>query len=381
MVALFGSSTTDADTSQLQDYPIPNGHFYTQANGQGGGGSYGYRIVDDDKAKFWSEFQRLGGVDILGYPNSRRFILDGFLVQGTQRVIMQWRPEVQQVYFVNVFDKAHDLGKDDYLFAAKQIPRQLDPSFDAGLADFNAITAKRLALLDDDLTISGKYWSGRTRAEVLVLNGLPTSKVTDMGPALVIRAERKAFQKWKQDMPFAKAGTVTEVLGGDIAKDPQIGIIPADAQITETAAGNLSATPTPIATPTPTATPKPQFPYRSKDVTSPPQDCGSGNRVPCQSSAPNLGAQYIQGHVIDQSGNGIGGITVRTAFYGKYVDNSTEGDGLFTFNISSTCPKQAEVFSIFIVDGSGNQASDTRTVSYSDCASAGEFHFDFVKVG
>lgn len=71
------------------DYAVPNGHFYSQANGQGGVGGTGFAITDDASARFWSEFQRLGGVPALGYPISDRFMWDGFLVQATQRVVMQ----------------------------------------------------------------------------------------------------------------------------------------------------------------------------------------------------------------------------------------------------------------------------------------------------
>src|SRR5438445_10163577 len=95
---------------------IPGGHFYTQTNGNAGS-QWGYRITDEGGIGFWSEFKRLGGVNTLGYPVSRRFLLDGFFVQATQKVILQWRPDVSppQAYFVNVFDKLHDQGKDSAL--------------------------------------------------------------------------------------------------------------------------------------------------------------------------------------------------------------------------------------------------------------------------
>src|SRR5947199_5226237 len=116
---LAGAQTSGGD----QD--IPNGHFYTQANG-GAGSQYGFRVTDEGGIGFWSEFQRLGGVNALGYPASKRFQLDGFVVQATQKVILQWRPEVGQAYFVNVFDKLHDSGKDSALQSQFNIPAQLD---------------------------------------------------------------------------------------------------------------------------------------------------------------------------------------------------------------------------------------------------------------
>src|SRR6266571_9573101 len=100
---------------------IPGGHFYTQTNSNAGP-QWGYRITDEGGIGFWSEFKRLGGVNALGYPASRRFMQDGFLAQATQKVIMQWRPESSQVAFVNVFDKLHDMGKDSALQQQFGIP-------------------------------------------------------------------------------------------------------------------------------------------------------------------------------------------------------------------------------------------------------------------
>lgn len=70
-------------------------------------------VSDEGGVLFWSEFQRLGGVDAVGYPVSERFEWEGFTVQVFQRAIFQWRPETRSVAFVNVFDRLHDLGKDD----------------------------------------------------------------------------------------------------------------------------------------------------------------------------------------------------------------------------------------------------------------------------
>ncbi len=69
-----GLTPTIAQAAAL-DYDIPNGHFYTQA--AGGDGVHGFAIVDDGTAKFWTEFQRLGGVGGVGYPVSKRFIHPG----------------------------------------------------------------------------------------------------------------------------------------------------------------------------------------------------------------------------------------------------------------------------------------------------------------
>src|SRR5947207_3019207 len=76
-----------------RDFPLPDGHFYTQTNGRTDAAT-GYAITDGGDIPFWSEFQRLGGVAALGYPVTGRFVWDGFVVQATQRVVLQWRPEL-----------------------------------------------------------------------------------------------------------------------------------------------------------------------------------------------------------------------------------------------------------------------------------------------
>jgi hypothetical protein len=362
------------------DFDLPNGagHFYTQTNA-GAGPQFGYRITNDDGINFWSEFQRLGGVNVLGYPVSRRFTMDGFTVQATQKVILQWRPDIKQVYFINVFDKLHDMGLDNVLQATYQIPPQLDPSFDAGKTGFDQISKARLALLNSDLSIAARYYDGGSQASAILYNGLPTSKVTNEGPFSSIRAQRIAIQHWNVANPAAgiKAGDVSVVNGGDIAK--KLGLVPVSAAYTETSAGvvNAPATPTPAATATPTPAPRPAFPYTSKDVTAPPQDCGSS--VPCVASAPNLGQQYITGHVLDPSGNGIAGVTVRMTYYGNTTDVQSAYDGKFTLILATNCPKTPLTFNVFLVDGSGNVISDTRTINYTDCTVAGEYHFDFLR--
>ncbi|MFI5269780.1 MAG: hypothetical protein ACHQ7M_20575, partial [Chloroflexota bacterium] len=131
-------------------------------------------------------------------------------------------------------------------------------------------------------------------------------------------------------------------------------------------------------TPTPTVNPA-AFPFISKGVNTPPVDCGSGNRVPCVDSAPNSGTQYIQGHVVDKNGSGLSGYTLNMDFYGNRATTGTEGDGLFTFTISTSCPAEQRIYNIYVVDGQGRQSSDMKTITYTNCNTAGEFHFDFVK--
>src|SRR5229473_2770418 len=201
-----------AQTSSA-DQDVPGGHFYTQTNGNAGP-QWGYRITDEGGIGFWSEFKRLGGVDKLGYPVSRRFLLDGFFAQATEKVILQWRPDVSppHVYLVNAFDKLHDMSMDAALQQQFQIPPQLDPSFDAGKTP-DQVQAARLNLLNADAAIAARYGTGPA---ALLYNGLPTSQATNEGPFVTIRTQRVAIQHWTTANPAAniKPGDVSVVNGG-----------------------------------------------------------------------------------------------------------------------------------------------------------------------
>jgi hypothetical protein len=174
------------------------GVYYRQAGG--------YWVSNEGGVRFLDELRRYGGVDVVGYPASRRFEWDGFTVQVFQRVVFQWRPECGCVMFVNVFDRLNELDKDDYLLAARQTPRRSVPT-------------NPLSALDARPAIKAAF-----QALPLEMNGLPTSQVQDMGNHYALRAQRVVFQEWKEDVPWARRGQVTVALGGDIAKEA--GILP-----------------------------------------------------------------------------------------------------------------------------------------------------------
>ncbi len=215
-------STRPTSNAPALDWDIPNGHFFTQANGFPLGSSpKGFTVTDDQGVLFWTEFKRLGGVDALGYPISRRFDLGGFTVQVMQKGVLQWRPEIKRAWLVNAFDLLHDNGKDDWLIGFRSVPKPLDGSFDKGKT-WDQVMKTRWALLDAFPAIKKRYWSV---ADPLNLYGLPTSKVEDMGNAYVVRLQRIVIQQWKVDVPWAKAGDVTVANGGDVGKDA--GLLPA----------------------------------------------------------------------------------------------------------------------------------------------------------
>src|SRR5262249_47894207 len=136
------------------DWALVDGHFFTQTGG--GPADKGYRVGDDAAARLWSEFKRLGGVDALGYPASRRFSWDGFTVQVFQKAILQWPPRPRRALFVNVLDRLSATGKDDFLLAQRMTPRPLDPGPDGGLA-WPAVVARHQAMLDHDPAIRAAY--------------------------------------------------------------------------------------------------------------------------------------------------------------------------------------------------------------------------------
>jgi len=413
LAALLIGAWPVAAQAQTADSDLPVGHFYTQTGGAAGP-QYGYRISDEGGIGLWSEFQRLGGLAALGYPISRRFMLDGYVVQGTQKVLLQWRPDLSppQAVFVNVFDKLHDLGADAALQSRFQVPPQFDQGlFDAGKTPSQA-QADRLTLLDADSAIAAFYHRGDASTY-----GTPTSTVTAEGPFLAVRTQRATIQHWLTDNAAAgvNRGDVTVANGGDLAK--QLGLIPAGAALPETINGVAASAPSPTpATPAPatsapaapapaspapaappsagpatgpqTSAPASQYAWAWKGVNTPPVDCGANqvllgylapHQTPCADSLPNTGLQFIQGHILDQKGTGVAGIIVQATAYGNNYDGTSDQDGTFGIIISNSCPIENRVYSLYIIDGQGRQSSNVYTVNYSDCRVAGEFHVDFVK--
>jgi hypothetical protein len=214
--------TNDGPPATLPlDHEIPNGWFFTQTGARDGVG--GFAVTDEGGVRFWSEFRRLGGVQAVGYPVSRRFTDRGFTVQAFQKGVLQWRPEAASAWFTNVFDEMHDAGKDDWLFAHRSTPRPLDPSIDDGKS-WAQVVAGRIALLQPQAALLRRY---REIGDPLTFFGLPTSRVEDMGNHYAVRLQRAVIQLWKVDVPWARAGQTTVANGGDIAKEA--GLLPAEA--------------------------------------------------------------------------------------------------------------------------------------------------------
>jgi cell wall-associated NlpC family hydrolase len=203
------------------DHEIPGGWFFTQTAGRDGVG--GFSVKDEGGVKFWSEFQRMGGVQAVGYPVSRRFTHKGFTVQAFQKGVLQWRPEIGRAWFTNVFDEMHEAGKDDWLLAHRSTPRPLNASIDDGKS-WAQVVAGRIAFLGPQLPVKQRYGAV---SDPMTFFGLPTSKIEDMGNHWAIRLQRAVIQLWKVDVPWAKAGQTTVANGGDVAKEA--GLLPVEA--------------------------------------------------------------------------------------------------------------------------------------------------------
>jgi hypothetical protein len=204
--------------AQPLDQPAPNAHFFRQANGWSGAGSRGFLVADDPQAAFWSEFQRLGGVDRLGYPVSNRFQLNGFWTQAFQKLTLQWRPDLNQAVPLNVLDELNQRGLDPWLDQFRQVPPALDTSADTSL-DWSAVQARHLALLDPFPALKAFYSS---TPNALDTYGLPLA-AKDYGAFVAVRLQRATFQLWPGD-PSPRL-----VLGnaGDLAKE--VGVWPLEA--------------------------------------------------------------------------------------------------------------------------------------------------------
>ena len=82
----------------------------------------GFRITDENGVNFASEFERLGGVEALGYPISRRFEWDSFTTQATQKAVLQWHPQTNRAALINLLDAFSDAGLDPWLEQHAQVP-------------------------------------------------------------------------------------------------------------------------------------------------------------------------------------------------------------------------------------------------------------------
>ena len=264
LMALAAIAPARADT---HDYPVEGGRLFTQA-ADTDVPEAGFAVTDADGLPFWTEFQRLGGVQALGYPISRRFLWDGFTVQVFQKVVLQWQPEFNGFAFVNVFDRLTLEGYDDTLEELLVPPSE---NFDEAGLPWDQIIASRQGLLNANPALRNAYFAVD---DPLRWYGLPTSRVVTYEHVHTIRLQRAVLQQWLVDLPWASAGEVTVANGGDLARGA--GIFPAEVlapEVRHRAGGPAPpSTPAPAPSPTPGATPQPTAaPAQPTPAPAPPQ--------------------------------------------------------------------------------------------------------------
>ena len=213
LLIAFSVPATGMFAETIEDFPIPNGHLYLQTGG--------YTISDENGIALLREYRRLGGPDVLGYPISNRFSVGGTVFQATQKALLQWRSAEQRAVPANIFDELSKAGRDEWLLAFRQTPKQLEPSASVGTT-WGETVFSRQALLDSEPSIRTRYF---LVSDPLSTFGLPTSAAQDMGNHVAIRFQRTVMQRWKIDVPWAKAGDVTIANAGEVARDG--GLIPA----------------------------------------------------------------------------------------------------------------------------------------------------------
>ena len=249
-LALLAIATVAPAHADTGDYPIEGGHVFTQA-AETDVPDAGFAVTDADGIPFWTEFQRLGGVQALGYPLSRRFVWEGFTVQVFQKVVLQWRPELNSFMFVNVFDRLSLAGYDDALEDLLVPPSE---DFDeVGLA-WDQIITSRQALLYDNPALREAYFAVDNP---LQWYGLPTSHIVTYDHVHSIRLQRAVLHQWLTDLPWASAGEVTVANGGDLARGA--GTFPAEVLVPEVRPRADGSAPPPAPQPTPAPPPLPDL--------------------------------------------------------------------------------------------------------------------------
>jgi hypothetical protein len=213
------------------DWAVANGWFFTQVHGQPGAPpSHGYAVTDSDGMTFWSEYQRLGGPTVLGYPLSRRFTADGATMQVFQRGVLRYDAAAERVRPLRLLDRLHEEGRDTALAAQWGVPLLETPA--PAEAPPEAVE-DRLAALFADYPAFPAYL--RSVPDPAATYGLPTSAVHDVGAFYVVRFQGGALQEWKQEVPWARAGDVTAANIGEIAV--ALGVFPDQALTPVPAAG------------------------------------------------------------------------------------------------------------------------------------------------
>jgi hypothetical protein len=88
-VVCLPTSAAAAQAFDELDFPIPQGQFFGEAI-PNRTTNVGFAVQDGHGAGLWTAYQNAGAVTALGYPISRRFLLDDGIAQAFERGILRW---------------------------------------------------------------------------------------------------------------------------------------------------------------------------------------------------------------------------------------------------------------------------------------------------
>ena len=202
--------------------------FYSEASGYGAG--FGYTIANvPGGPQFYTVFRELGGPAVLGYPVSAPFedTSSGDMYLPLQRALLHWHSGAGEVSLANVLELIDAVGLELWLYH-RGIPAAIE---DDGGSTFAESRAIRLSWMTDqgiyERFLQNALVPGNIEFSIF-LYGLPMSRPERLGPFVVQRFQRAAFQRWVEEVPgLPVPGTVTQVFAGDLFKEA--GLIPPEA--------------------------------------------------------------------------------------------------------------------------------------------------------
>lgn len=206
---------------------LPNGRFFAA-----GDGGTGYAIVDEPGGPlFWTAFHRLGGVDRLGRPISRPFLLpDARVYQATQMALLVWQPGGAEAETADALDLMSAAGLDDWLWE-RGVPRPLPAAKEPvrGLVQVTGNVVTRLGWLTEP-AFQESYYSPAEQelgastavAPGMVRYGLPASRPEQFATHTTQRFQRGAMRLSPADPAAGEttaAAAVLPVPVGELLRD------------------------------------------------------------------------------------------------------------------------------------------------------------------
>ncbi|CAA9209584.1 MAG: hypothetical protein AVDCRST_MAG77-1955 [uncultured Chloroflexi bacterium] len=207
------TAATVADA--VPDWPIPEGHFYTQTAPETAPKDTGFTVDNAGGIGLWRDYRTLGGPAQLGYPVSSRFDTGGETYQATQAALLSWNAAAGRVEIHPVFRTLAEIDLDG-LLEARGIP-PTDPELieDPALPD-----ETRLSWLTNPyLAIA---YRGAAEGDGQRRYGLPMSRPLRYGPYLAQRFDNAVLQLWLDDVSGISAGTVTLAQVGELLREVEL---------------------------------------------------------------------------------------------------------------------------------------------------------------